>query len=175
MNQESLDTQIQAASSKVTLALSFWKTFRDEVARICEEKKNFDGRPYIRFEEKSVRIEDVGTETQELVLRCGCFEFAAVLEPLSLAIVYATHLLGMESIFDNRRALVGRGLISLSQAGETYFVQATPAIQELLLSKETCGYDRFWEIGVELARWSCGSIVLRRLGRLREAASATTA
>lgn len=175
MTQESLKTQIRMASAEVTLALSFWKTFRDEAAKICEEVKDFDGRPYIRFVERSIGIEEFGTETQELTLRCGCFEFAAVLEPLSLAIVYATHLLGMESIFDNRRALVSRGLISLSHEGETYAVQATPTIEELILSMETCGYDRFWQIGVELARWACGSIVLRRLGKLRKAASVAMA
>ena len=174
MNQESLKTQIQAASAEVTLALSFWKTFRDEVARICEEIKDFDDRPYIRFEEKDTRIEGFGTETQALMLRCGCFEFAAVLEPLSLAIIYATYLTGMESVFDNRRALVSRGLVSLSRTGETYTVEAAPAIEELILSKETCGYERFWQIGVELARWACGSIVLRRLRKLKEAASVET-
>jgi hypothetical protein len=145
--------------------------FRDEVVSICEEVKDFDDRPYFEFGEKSVRIEDVGQEVQALRVRCGCFEFAAALEPLSLALVYSNHLLGMESIFDNARVLLNRGLISLSLEGEGYMVQAMPPIQELSLSKESCGYDEFWKIGKELAGWACGTISLQRLNPLKEAAS----
>jgi hypothetical protein len=77
----------------------------------------------------------------------------------------------MESIFDNARVLLNRGLISLSLEGEGYMVQAMPPIQELSLSKESCGYDEFWKIGKELAGWACGTISLQRLNPLKEAAS----
>jgi hypothetical protein len=175
MNQQTLDDQVRAATKEVTLALSFWKTFRNEVARICKETRDFDDRPYIKFEESSPRIEEFGTETQELKMRCGCFEFAAMLEPLSSAIIYAFYLSGMENIFDNKKMCLGRGLIAISHADKDYFVHAIPSIQELILSENACKYDEFWQIGKEIARWACGSIVQRRLEKLKEAVSVTPA
>ena len=169
MSQEPLSAQLKKVSGEFTLGLSFWDVFRREASDICQEAKDYDGRPWIELEEKIPPLDDFAKSVHELRLKCGCFQFAATLDPMSLAIVYANYLIGMESVMDSARELISRGMVLLSHKGDSYSVRAIPPIHDLLLSEEPCSYDEFWQVGRELARWACGSISLRRLGELKGA------
>ncbi len=177
MNKEFL-TQFEELRCDITLGLSFWDNFRREILSITDVAKDPDGRPYFSVEERAPglteRPPDVEREVQQLTVTCGSFEFAAALDPMSLAMIYAIQVADFDSIFEKGRIPIRRGVIAVSRRNQVYTVDARPRIEELSLEKMDCSYEEFWKVAAQIGRWACGSITLYRLGVLRNLTSAET-
>jgi hypothetical protein len=171
MNENIIGPQLKTLSSSITLGLSFWEAFRKEVLATSKSVVDWDDRPYFSIEEK--RDEDNGSdisrEVQQLKIRCGCFEFCAVFDPMSLAIVYAIAVVGLKSVLRDERVILSRGTIAVSHQDETYIVRATPPIKPLALGERTCNKDECLQVTREIGRWACGAISLCRLEALQKA------